>query len=356
MDARRRNAFTLLELLVVLLIIAGLMALLLPGVQRARESGRRISCTNNLRQLATAVVHFEQSRGEYPGYNNIRATLENGTKMPTGWVFPLLPYLDHAVIYDSFSTGGEQAGVQFPQVSLNVVVCPSDATIERGENVPAASYVANCGLRDARATLRVAGDWPSNGVFQQRFPYDSSFQPVEVNRMSQDMIRDGLAGTLLLSENADSGNWFDWQEQQVAFVWQASVTTLGEAAPRGSASAPPGDEMFRYEELLGINRVFGFGDGATSYITARPSSFHPGGVVAVFCDARGEFINEQIDYLVYCQLMTPRGELSRPAGISGLDASGRARFFKDEDDSRPAAPPFLGRSIYAAAAMEPGSL
>ena len=341
MDARRRNAFTLVELLAVLAIIALLVALLLPAVQQAREAARRSNCTNNLRQLGAAVAGFEQSRGEYPGYNNLRATLENGTRIPTGWVFPLLPYLDHETIYAAYSSRGEQAGVLFPQISLRVVVCPSDATIERADAAAAASYVANCGLRDAPPTLRVAGDWPTNGVFLQRFPYGSNPQRVEVNRMSQTMIRDGLTGTLLLSENVDSGRWTDYQEWQVGFVWQASVSADGEAAPSGSASAPPGDEMFGPEELLGINREFGLGGGGVSYTAARPSSFHPGGVVAVFCDGGSEFISEEIDYLVYCQLMTPRGEQSGPAGVFGLDAGGRRRLFKDEDDE------FPGRSIYA---------
>ena len=57
--AQTRHAFTLVELLVAISIIGTLMSLLLPAVQNARESGRRISCTNNLSQLAKAFISYE---------------------------------------------------------------------------------------------------------------------------------------------------------------------------------------------------------------------------------------------------------------------------------------------------------
>ena len=55
---RLRHAFTLVELLVAISIIGTLMSLLLPAVQNARESGRRISCTNNLAQLSKAFISY----------------------------------------------------------------------------------------------------------------------------------------------------------------------------------------------------------------------------------------------------------------------------------------------------------
>ena len=65
---RQRNAFTLVELLVVMTIIGMLMALLLPAVQSAREAGRRTACTNNLFQLALAAIRSDEQAGFIPGW------------------------------------------------------------------------------------------------------------------------------------------------------------------------------------------------------------------------------------------------------------------------------------------------
>src|SRR5580692_8012724 len=62
----RKRGFTLIELLVVIAIIAVLIALLLPAVQGARESGRRAQCVNNLRQIGIAIMNYETAKRSFP--------------------------------------------------------------------------------------------------------------------------------------------------------------------------------------------------------------------------------------------------------------------------------------------------
>ena len=73
---RRAPAFTLVELMVVMSVIAALIAILLPGLAAARERANRIKCASNLRQIGLAMkMYADEKRGTYPrGLANPRPT------------------------------------------------------------------------------------------------------------------------------------------------------------------------------------------------------------------------------------------------------------------------------------------
>ena len=102
-----RRGFTLVELLVVIAIIATLVGLLLPAIQGARESARRMACANNLRQVGLGIATYEVARKVYPKGRATRE--EGGTRAANGtypeaysWAFRLLPYMEHDTIFKAY--------------------------------------------------------------------------------------------------------------------------------------------------------------------------------------------------------------------------------------------------------------
>jgi prepilin-type N-terminal cleavage/methylation domain-containing protein len=147
-----RRAFTLVELLVVITIIGVLIALLLPAVNAARESGRRAQCANNLKQLGAACLQHEEAQGYFPGGGWGSSwvgdpTLGYGRRQPGSWLFSILPNLDQVSLYrmggsdpiaGTATSGNQMAGAQSCiGTALPFMNCPSR---RRAVTYPAGGY------------------------------------------------------------------------------------------------------------------------------------------------------------------------------------------------------------------------
>src|SRR4026207_2404053 len=108
-----KRAFTLVELLVVIAIIGVLVALLLPAVQSARASARRMQCANNLRQLALGYHNYESTFKVLPP-----ETMTVGQHGPTSFVM-ILPQIEQGPIFDRLSAIGFGAQTGYWMDSTN---------------------------------------------------------------------------------------------------------------------------------------------------------------------------------------------------------------------------------------------
>lgn len=109
---RVRRAFSLLELLVVIAVIALLIGLLLPAVQRVREAGYRAQCANNLRQLALATHHFHTINGTLPPYFGAYPYPET-LSIKGSWFCHLLPYVEETAFYREVMANIHQTGANW---------------------------------------------------------------------------------------------------------------------------------------------------------------------------------------------------------------------------------------------------
>jgi prepilin-type N-terminal cleavage/methylation domain-containing protein/prepilin-type processing-associated H-X9-DG protein len=127
---RGRNlqaAFTLVELLVVIAIIGVLVALLLPAVQAARESARRMQCNNNLKQFALGCINFEVTRGHFPKGNYAGGALPEGNN--ASWMFVSMGYLEQRALYDQVVAAGTLNAALNQKIlpaAPPFIRCPSD--------------------------------------------------------------------------------------------------------------------------------------------------------------------------------------------------------------------------------------
>jgi len=306
MSRQSVRGFTLVELLVVIAIIGTLVALLLPAVQKARESSRRTSCINNLRQIALGTLQYEQRLRRYPGLfeplNRDRLLSESGLTTTT-WSVLILPELERGQVFDANATG------QTPDIYVEILVCPSDAL--KTHSGAETSYVANGGRVGPTEIERV-----SNGPFLNRV-----FHP-DMATMEGHWV-DGREYTLAYSENLnatfyDEVGWNIYRQADTlfdehfighertfnpVFLWAQDDD---ERVPINS----PGVDRSEVEkcERRGLRRYESSscdedaGRAATSW--ARPSSLHVGGVNVAFGGGRAMFIREAIDYKVYIALMT----------------------------------------------------
>lgn len=296
MRSRLRKAFTLLELLVVLAIFAVLMALLMSAIQNARLSAARLTCQNNLRQIALAAHHYAANHGTLPPGEVLDIPEEPHRGM--SWLTHLLPYVEQDALWQkALADWAEQPGNAFtpPHTGIRTPVrlfaCPMDSRQFGVHIVPPFNilYIALTGYVGVHGT-----NYYSN---------DGVFYPGSKTRLES--IKDGTSNTLLAGERVPQPAYgYGW--------WYACATTLGlygqslgvrEVRPKGyyfgegTEKCPVGPFHFHQTDLKDPCFIFHYW------------SFHPGGANFALCDGSVRFFPYEADHLLPALATRAGGEV-----------------------------------------------
>jgi len=299
-----RKAFTLVELLVVIAIIGVLVALLLPAVQQAREAARRMSCSNNLKQLGIALHNYHDTHQTLPfGWNNLESS----------WHASILPQIEMDNLFETliWQEGGDgnwgsgSANTRACETVIPAYRCPSMAQPEHVNNSSIPERVPGSYLcvASSQALGDSDQDVPSGEVYLGMYEQDGVMYGLSSTRFAD--ITDGTSNTALIGETYTDHTLA--RDGEAADHWYIGAGQTG----GWNATDSLQDNGTEFAEIAGsmrtkMNAVL---DPAVSgdYADCAFGSYHPGGAMFVFCDASVRFVPETVDINVYRALGSRNG-------------------------------------------------
>ncbi len=326
----RWRGFTLIELLVVIAIIAILIALLVPAVQKVREAAARAQCSNNLKQMALAVVHCSDTfKGMMPPSVGIYPSPTHGPNNATGGhhMF-ILPYIEQDNLYKgslfknsagvAIGDGNDNRNGLNPTYSqwtnvvgsvrraglLSVFTCPSDPTTIPGNTSPLTSYPYNGLIIKATWGAPPTGN-PS--VRTLRFPSG---------------IRDGTSNTAIYTEGMarpshfhhwSDNYWPDWGGIVYSGSWPVNTpggrdntfnlrltTNASGSAGFPNRTFPSMGPLALFQSNFTVDRLRAF-----PVFAGVPSTPHSGGINVALMDGSVRFVGAGVGGNTWWAVFTP---------------------------------------------------
>ncbi len=298
--SRARDGFTLIELLVVIAIIAILIALLVPAVQKVRESASRTQCQNNLKQMGLAIHNYFDVNKRLPPS---RVGPQHAT-----WFVVILPYMEQAPLYNQWNLSATYYE-QSPAVQNALVpqyICPT----RRGAAMPSTQYeISSTGYPDSNLHPGTQGDYACNGgqfynaivdhplcqgaMCYANWTVNANDQVTSTQSQTKLLdITDGTSQTFLVGE-----------KHSFQAMWGDSGPTWGEGAIWN------GDFPRNFSRIAGPTH-WNLGQGPTD--NAGPfhckfGSWHPGVCQFLFADGHVTALSNTLD-MITLQLLAVRND------------------------------------------------
>ena len=302
-----KRAFTLVELLVVIAIIGILVALLLPAVQSARESGRRAQCSNHLKQFGLAFHNFESTFKSLPLAYTDPAIAQNN------WMPFVLPYLEQQVIrtqYDLNTSWWKDPNRPLVMTQLSVVQCPSTPDQNRLQDKPeptppnktgaCTDYFTPTGVHlDINNSLPPAQQF----VIAQRGVIDWFSATNKRNTLA--MITDGTSNSILMGECAGREDIYRGRTKMAN-----NFNSSPKIRARGGAWATT-DNGYEIGQRKGWDTI-GTIPGPVRINNSNEwghcfYSFHPGGANFLLADGSVRFLGETTELYILATLVSRAG-------------------------------------------------
>jgi prepilin-type N-terminal cleavage/methylation domain-containing protein/prepilin-type processing-associated H-X9-DG protein len=296
---RRAKGFTLIELLVVVAIIAILIGLLLPAVQKVREAANRMQCSNNLKQMGIALHNYEGTNGKFPE----ASTAPPGTTVPPppfrhGFVAYTLPWVEQDNVYKSYTLSvnwfdsENAAPIAIP---LKIYLCPS-ANPARNASSKARVYGSRTGAPIDYGSTNVSSYAPGYAGTTNADRRKGVMNDREGSKAAD--ILDGLSNTLMVSECANRPQLWIKGFLRTDIIAQTSNVPSGLVA-NGETT---GGLWAEHQKALSVG---GASNDGTTTIGGGPCainctndweiySMHSGGANTLIADGSVRFISESI--------------------------------------------------------------